>query len=349
LGSRQDFCQFVSNTISILLERSVMPLLMRKRGFPLKIRIKKAILRRFLLTYQMKKIIEAEIAKDSSGYTGEKMLDYHLRIFNGPEIRIYNNLYFDIGNPFQIDTLIYTHSFFLSIDSKNYDGETNIDHLFNQGIQNNSYGEKKRLPNPLSQAKRHSFLLMELLQKHNYYSIPIEALIVNTNPVGILSADTNLPHLAEKIVNVEMIPQKIEDLQKKYAKPILIPDDFAKIHKMLMNENKPYKLDYEKVYCLSKCHILKGVHCPKCRHLGMKRMGHLWVCPDCGEKSVDAHVQAIHDYFLLVKPTITVSECCDFLGIESRHVARRLLKSMGLPETGSYRFHYYHCPWTYKK
>ena len=184
---------------------------MNKRGFPLKIEGKQAVLRRFIPTRKKKEKIEAVIAKDLAGYNGEKMLDYHLRVFeDDSNIRIYNDLYFENGNPFQIDTLIYTPSFFLTIDSKNIDGETKIELQFQQGIQNNSYGQLKRMPNPIAQAKRHSFLSMRILQKHHIYGLPIVALVANCNPTGILTVDLNNHAVAETIVNFEMVPQKID-------------------------------------------------------------------------------------------------------------------------------------------
>ena len=48
--------------------------------------------------------------------------------------------------------------------------------------------------------------MMEWFQAHNYYSIPFESIIVNTNPLGILSADKNSPDIFKKIMNVEMVP-----------------------------------------------------------------------------------------------------------------------------------------------
>ena len=177
---------------------------MKSRGFPINIEIKQATLRRFSLPENKRQFIEAEIAKDYAGYKGEKRLDYHLKVFKEPEVRIYNDLRFDDGNPFQIDTLIITPFFILPIDSKNFDGETKIDSI--QSIQYDSKGNQKRLTNPISQAKRHNFLMMEWFQAHNYYSIPFESIIVNTNPLGILSADKNSPDIFKKIMNVEMVP-----------------------------------------------------------------------------------------------------------------------------------------------
>ncbi|MGV3488207.1 MAG: NERD domain-containing protein, partial [Tuberibacillus sp.] len=62
-------------------------------------------------------------------------------------------------------------------------------------------------------------------------------------------------------------------------------------------------------------------------------------------KSTSAHEQAIYDYFLLIKPTITVAECCEFLCIESRHIAKRILQSMKLRSTGRTKGRIYHSPW----
>jgi len=318
----------------------------KKREFPLKILFKHAAIRRLPPNHKKVSMIEVELAQDHSGYKGEKLLDYYLRTFHGPDIRIYNDLRFDDGDPFQMDSFILTPYFSFIIDSKNIDGETSIDTLFQQSIQKNTYGEQRRLSNPITQIKRHTFLMMEWFQKHGYYSIPIEAVVANCNPAGILKADSNNPLIAQKILNVELIPNRIEELRKKYTKKMLNESDLAALHKFILSEHTPPTYDLEKLYGISPNEILKGVQCPKCQFLGMKRLNRFWLCPKCGEKSTSAHEQAIFDYFLLIKTTMTVAECCEFLGIDSRHVAKRLLQSMKLRATGKTRGRIYHSPWS---
>ena len=72
----------------------------------------------------------------------------------------------------------------------------------------------------------------------------------------------------------------------------------------------------------------------------------VWTCPHCKEKSKTAHIKAIEDYFLLIKPSITNSELRHFLQIDSIKSANNILKSLNLPYTGNRKGRVYHRPTT---
>jgi hypothetical protein len=61
-------------------------------------------------------------------------------------------------------------------------------------------------------------------------------------------------------------------------------------------------------------------------------------------KSKTAHIPAIDDYFLLIKPTITNAELRAFLHIDSIRVAGKILSTMNLPFTGKYKDRVYYQP-----
>jgi ribosomal protein L37AE/L43A len=294
----------------------VVFLLAKERKFPRKILIKKALSGRLPDKHPKKAIIDIEITQDYAGFRGEQNMDYHLRSLSEKDFHIYNGLYLDDGNAFQIDSFLICPSYSLILDSKNIDGKSTIESQFNQVIQESTgTGTSRRIKNPIAQIKRQSFLLMEWLQKRGFYSLPIEAFIVNTNPVGILKTED--PLLAAKVLNAEMLPMRIEAFMNKYTKQILSVSDMKKVKKLLLEADSEEPFDYRRKYVISTKDILKGVHCPKCGHLGMERKNRYWLCPHCGEKSTTAHEKAIHNYFLLIKPTITVSECCEFLNLRS--------------------------------
>lgn len=318
---------------------------MNQRGFPRKILFKEALKCRLPAKHRKRSIIEIEIAQDRAGFKGEKMVDFHLRSLPKDNYRIFNDLRLDDGNPFQIDNLLLNHSFFLIIDSKNIDGTTTVETQFNQSIQE-SFGKKRRLKNPIAQIKRSHFLLMEWLEQHHFYSIPIEVLIVNTNPVGIIKTDD--PLLALKVLNAENLPQRIEEFQKKYTRSIFTSSELSKIYNFLVEENSPAIFDAFEMYGIKKDEIQNGVPCPKCGKLTMERKKRCWYCCFCDVKSPTAHIPAIRHYFLLIKPFITVSECCDWLCLPSPDIARRLLQSMDLPYTGVNKGRVYFDPWYVK-
>ncbi|RIW33557.1 hypothetical protein D3H55_10730 [Bacillus salacetis] len=69
----------------------------------------------------------------------------------------------------------------------------------------------------------------------------------------------------------------------------------------------------------------------------MKRERGKWLCPTCKITSKRAHLQALHEYFLLLGPTITNSKAREFLQITSLIVAGNLLAEMDLEMEGSKR------------
>jgi len=62
----------------------------------------------------------------------------------------------------------------------------------------------------------------------------------------------------------------------------------------------------------------------------MKRQHSKWHCTKCHYTSKHAHITALNDYLLLIKPYITNRNTRNFLKIQSRYQAKRLLKSANL-------------------
>ena len=81
------------------------------------------------------------------------------------------------------------------------------------------------------------------------------------------------------------------------------------------------------------------------RRLPMTRKWGMWVCGSCSFTSRDAHLMALRDYALLIKPTITNRELREFLQLESASVAVKLLSRLNLPYTGSTKDRVYHLNW----
>ena len=80
--------------------------------------------------------------------------------------------------------------------------------------------------------------------------------------------------------------------------------------------------------------LKNGVFCPECFYHSMKRKNGVWACYNCSFKSKDAHLAALIEYALLIKPTITNQELRRFLQIPSPSTANKLIASMNLSYTG---------------
>ncbi|WP_144547876.1 Sjogren's syndrome/scleroderma autoantigen 1 family protein [Bacillus sp. X1(2014)] len=90
-----------------------------------------------------------------------------------------------------------------------------------------------------------------------------------------------------------------------------------------------------KKYGINKADILTGVCCPHCNYLPLVRKKQKWYCPSCDKFSVDAHKNALIDYFLLIDLNITNQQFREFTHLDSINIAGRMLRSENLKSTGS--------------
>lgn len=102
----------------------------------------------------------------------------------------------------------------------------------------------------------------------------------------------------------------------------------------LKDRHVPVSRDLLEYYNLSTEELIKGVFCPVCARLPMKRQKKQWYCLSCGHYSKVAHDTARNDYLLLVSDFITNRKAREFLKVESRDVMKRLLINGGYPLLG---------------
>ncbi|WP_423419532.1 hypothetical protein [Fictibacillus nanhaiensis] len=90
-------------------------------------------------------------------------------------------------------------------------------------------------------------------------------------------------------------------------------------------------------YKISKEMIIKGGQCEGCLGFGMKKGHRSWKCSKCGHTSKKAHIKALRDYCLLYHHSINNQQARDFLLVNSTSIASKLLVSMNLPYTGTFK------------
>ncbi|WP_176222106.1 nuclease-related domain-containing protein [Tuberibacillus sp. Marseille-P3662] len=304
-------------------------MIVKERTEPIRIKLLEALIRRLPENHAKQRSLKEDLTKRKAGYGGELELDYHLRLLPY-SWKIFNDLRLTYHNrAFQIDALILTPNFAVIVEAKNLAGNLTYDPTFNQLIQNHN-GKVRRISDPFAQVIRQRNLLIKWLEYHNVYSLPFEYLVVNTNPRTILEADSNNQHIAKHFLHVENVPISVKNVTSVYKDPIINARESHQLSTLLVNAYQPASINILEEYGVSKNELLQGVHCPKCEAIPIKRKNRKWYCQKCQSTSKDAHEQAIHDYFYLVKSTITNGECRDFLQLSSRHVAKRLLNSMYL-------------------
>lgn len=296
-----------------------------------------ALLRRIRKNHPKIPLIEKEYKIRKAGDTGEKAADYHMRklpnkdfyIFQG--IRLLNN-----GEAFQIDTLLITSKFAMPIEAKNIGGVQYFEKKQSQFTRTLN-GVVQRFGNPILQVKRQRDELKEWMRNFDLVEIPLDFLYVNCNEKAIITADPYYDLVHRHSCNSETLLNKILEMAAFYKKEVISPKEIRKLNRLLLKHHTPEDKDILEYFQLKVEDIKPGVQCPICLSFGMNYHRGKWVCAKCHVISADAHLRAIEDYFLLIKPYITNAELKAFLQLYSCDAAFRILSSLNLPFSGTYR------------
>lgn len=307
----------------------------KNREIPRRILMNEVLLERLPPIHTLWEIIKTDLAKRKAGYRGELQLDYHLKfISQDKNMMILHDLRLEIdGRYFQIDSLVLTPYVVILLEVKHIAGIYTLDSRFDQAIRKFE-GKEEAFSHPVTQVERQKKQLLRWLTKMKIPSIPITTLVVMTNRSTILN--TFSPHEKyNNVIRVENVEERILSLLTSYRKEHLSFKQVRKVSALLVKKHEPLIALPVEIYGISREEIKTGVRCPECRHLPMLRKYGHWQCPKCGGKSKDAHESALLDYSLLLGHKITNRQVREFLHLESRKTALKILQSMNLPSTGT--------------
>ncbi|WP_274856834.1 nuclease-related domain-containing protein [Bacillus methanolicus] len=318
-----------------------MALIAKERTVPIKILMLEALLRRLSNDHPRRPEFEEELTRRWAGYRGELSLDYYLNFLPEDRYFIYHDLHLANGPlHFQMDTLILTANYALILEVKNFFGTINFEPTFNQFIRTVN-DKEEGFPNPLAQVRRQRSQLLHWMNDHSLHNIPIEYLVVISNPSTIIKPLNGNSEMSRRILHSPNLLEKINDFEKIYSTGKLSSKDMRKLNRLLLKSHTPPETQ---TFQIPKKELITGVQCPNCSLFSMERYKRNWHCPHCTHQSKDAHVQAIQDYFLLLSPTITNKEFREFLHLSSRHAASKMLSSMNLPFSGENKGRIYFRP-----
>ncbi|MDR7073234.1 nuclease-related domain-containing protein [Fictibacillus barbaricus] len=303
----------------------------------IKIKKLREILKRTAMVSPIRKGVEDELAISLAGYRGEKSLDFHLEMLPEDDCFIFHDLRIPRKSSyFQLDILILTSNFFLIIEVKNMAGTLIFDRIFHQLIRILN-GVEETFPDPISQLYRQTFLFKEWLKRHRITDIPIESLVIISNPHTRIKTIPEKANISKIVTHSSNLLARFHQYQNKYKEEKISKKEIKKLYRQLLKQHTQNSSDLFQLFSYSEKDLLKGVACPKCESLPMDRMRHQWFCKKCLYFSKDAHIEALKGYALLLSSSITNRECCDFLQISSRHSAKYLLKALNLPVSSSGR------------
>lgn len=292
-----------------------------------------AILRRLPENHHKRSDIDKKTENLMAGYNGEKTINYFLGLLPPNNYHIFHDLRLPAGDSyFQIDALLLSPKFVLIIEGKNFSGTL----FFEKNQLTQEKNEmKKTYQNPLSQATRHKILLSNWFEKYQISLIPIEHLVCISNTSTTINISPGYMEAEKRVCKAVALLKKIDEFEKMYKKDILDQKNIGKIKRLLLNKNTLNRMDILKTYEIEKKEILTGVQCPKCLFIPMQYKRGSWECSSCHTTSKDAYLQAICDYFLIIKTSFTNGEIREFLHLPSTRVATYLISLQNLPSTGS--------------
>ncbi|MEH7334247.1 nuclease-related domain-containing protein [Neobacillus drentensis] len=294
-----------------------------------------ALLARLQPNHPILPTVLAEYKTWLAGYKGEKSLVFYLSMLPDPKYLIFHNIRLLLGKYFfQIDYLILCEAFVLVLEVKNRIGEYFFEKYLNQATLKYN-GQDERVKNPVLQARLQAMKLKKWLQKHNCPDIPVYHLFVNSNGKATIRVERGNEQILQNICNSESLIEKITQIANYNKKEILDLKEIRKMKRLILTNHTPEDFEILNHFHLLPNDIPSGVQCPPpCNFIPMKYEYGTWICPNCQFKSKTAHIQAIYDHFLLIKPSITNSELRQLLHINSPSVANKLLKKMDLTFSG---------------
>ncbi|WP_019153966.1 nuclease-related domain-containing protein [Robertmurraya massiliosenegalensis] len=314
-------------------------MILKERDIPFRIMQNDALLRRLPEGHPEIQAIMDDQAKRKAGLRGEQNVSYHLTFLPDKYDIIHDiRLKTKYGQTFQIDSLVVSPYFFLSLETKNMIGTLYFEKYSKQFTRTINEVEEG-FPNPIIQAERHQIQLKKWILERKLPILPIECYAVISNPATLIKS--NEEKIYQKVFHAEHLPSKVKTFEDQYKQSIC-EKDYKRLTKTIIKGHTPLKQDVFEIYNLQKSEIRDGVQCPKCHSIPMSYHFGTWECLKCHSSSKTAYKKAVEDYLYLFGETITNQQCRNFLHLPSRHVVRELLLRMKLKQSGKTKNANYH-------
>ncbi|RYL98359.1 NERD domain-containing protein [Sporolactobacillus sp. THM7-7] len=291
--------------------------------------------------------VEEKLKRYRAGFKGERSIDYFLSYLPEDRYLILHDLrLFDGKHYFQIDCLLLHPHFFLLLEVKNIAGTITFDPRNKQLIRD--FNQKREaFEDPTNQGEILQDQLYEWLAVlvPNFPPVPITYRVVIASTRTLFLAIDPKNERVERFVRATYLKKEIEEVSKKYTKKYLSGSDLLFIFDLLIKHHQPRVVDLFRVENIAPDNIIKGVACPFCGEIPMRRCKKTWYCLSCRRTSKDAHRPALfRSYRCIYGPKITNKQCRDFLLLESRSSANHILHSLNLKYTGENRGRVYFLP-----
>lgn len=270
-----------------------------------------------------------DIHTTSAGDFGEEVVFRELEKMQLPyKYYVFHKLLLHAENAFELDILLITPFGAVILEVKNITGEIEFRDNPSQIVQRKDNGEINKYLCPATQLNGYKYQLSQFFIDHNI-PIPIDGVVVFASRNSFVSVSTN----KAKVLYKNEIRPYLRNLQTQ--KRIVNDENMEKIKNILLKKNTPFTyFPLTKHFSINSNELIRGVECPKCNYIGMQKIKRTWHCPKCGKRDLYAHKRTLTTYFLLCKDSITNKECREFLKLNNRHEATRILANEDLIKIG---------------
>jgi hypothetical protein len=275
-------------------------------------------------------MIKEEYYQNLAGEIGEEVVMKMMEQLKLPyKFYIFHNLSLYAESLFQVDILLVTPYYALVLEVKNIKGEiTFTDQQMQRKLDTNVTHSYE---SPVLQLEEYVYQL-NLLFRAIGMNLPIYSAVVFAFPTSYIK----VPPANKTVLSRRGIKPHIRNI--KAITPYINENQLDTLKNYLLNANTDFHpFPLTEYYGINPDSIRKGVECINCGLIGMKKVIRSWYCPKCRVTHRDAHETALVDYFLVFKNIISNQECQQFLNLNNKHEATKILKSPLLMKSGKSR------------
>lgn len=301
-------------------------MIIKKRSVPKSLLGLDALSQRLDSSHEKWREVDERFGNMKAGFGGEQYFDKQLREFRPsyPHAILHDVCLNHNGVYFQMDSVLITPSFIIIFEVKNIGGKLIFYENPDSFVRVSENGQKTAMQSPVAQLRRKIYFLTEWLKKKGF-DIPIRGVVTLAYAKEIESVSVPDIHITfgyQVSTFLYGLSLDKEFITKKALMKLAL--EMKKLH----SEYNPFPMIDK--WRISKEAILPGVICLQCSFRGMKWYAKKWVCPQCRDSGSRNHMNAVADWFYIVDDKMTNQDFRQFLLVDNRHVAKRLLAKSNL-------------------
>ncbi|MFF2754716.1 nuclease-related domain-containing protein [Psychrobacillus sp. NPDC058041] len=279
--------------------------------------------------HSMKTVINSKMLSTKAGIIGETVVEAIFEKYQFPfNYRVLHDVSLISNGKFQLDTLFISPYCAVILECKNIVGELSFENdppCLTRKLQNS---QEDTFESPEVQVDRNMYLLQEWLKERGI-RIPVRGVIVFSSTKSKIVKPPN----HTEVIYASSIPVLLRNL--KTHKDYLSVAQMDYLAEQIVQDNQTY---FPYPMCpkwgIDPTDLITGVQCGNCSRYGMIRIKRTWLCPGCSYKDLDAHINSVKEWFMLIGDQLSNSECRRFLHIQQHQTVTRILQSMGLTIVG---------------